>query len=183
MSTGSKREKRIARQSAEQEAFQKKKLRQLENPNSFKRVSEAEPISTAKSVREAQRPADMVMSWTRDQADTDGDWTWGPRACLNDAWDDEIEPFLRECARKTWNEIYQERTGGASRRQKHIFYGIDQICDEAQCRLLELERDDVDCVFRFRLTGPKRLYGVQQDHVFAVLWWDPEHKIYPVVVD
>lgn len=67
--TGSKREKRIARQTAEQEAFQKKKLRQLENPNSFKRVSEAEPISTAKSVREAQRPADMVIykfkNWTK----------------------------------------------------------------------------------------------------------------------
>ncbi len=88
-----------------------------------------------------------------------------------------------ECTRKTWIEIYQERTGGRQRKQKHVSYEVWQICEEAQLRLLELDRDDVDTLFRFRLGNLKCLYGVQQRNLFFVLWWDPEHKIYPVGVD
>ena len=124
------------------------------------------------------------MEWSRDHADTEGNWSWGPRSCLLDAWGDELEPFLDSYTCKTWLEIYQERTGGdGGRRQKHVGYEVHQVCDEAQYRLLELNRDDVDLLFRFRLTGPKRLYGVMQARVFFVLWWDPTHKIYPVEKD
>lgn len=179
----SKREKRLARQALEHEAFLAKKARQVENPNSFKRVSEDANVRVVKRVVEAERPGDQKMQWSRDQADTDGAWSWGNRSCLDDAWNEEVHPFLFEYAQKTWLQIYAERTGGNNRRQKHIFYNIEQICEEAQLRLIDLERDDVDCVFRFRLAGKKRLYGVQQMPWFYVLWWDPEHNIYPVEAD
>lgn len=124
-----------------------------------------------------------MMEWTRDRADVEGSWTWGPRSSLNDSWDMELHPFLVEYSNKTWLQIYDERTGGQQRRQKHIYYEVWQICREAQQRLIEIERDDVDTVFRFRMENLKRLYGVVQEHVFHVLWWDPDHKIYPVEPD
>jgi hypothetical protein len=180
-----KREKRLARQAFEREAFLEKKARQAENPNSFKRVVEDARVRPVKRVAEGERlrPGDQRMQWSHDQADTEGEWSWGARSCLGDDWDGDVQPFLIEYAGKTWLEIYSERTGGNSRRQKHIFYDIEQICEEAQYRLIELERDDVDCIFRFRLAGKKRLYGVQQMPWFYVLWWDPEHQIYPVETD
>ena len=180
MGPGSKREKRIAQQAAEKVAFAKKKLRQLENPNSFKRVAEQGGVHATKKVHESKRDAERAMEWSRDEADVEESWSWGPRSCLTDAWSDELEPFLVGFSAKTWVEIYQERTGGGGRRQKHIYYDVSQICDEAQYRLLEINRDDIDVLFRFRLSGPKRLYGIVQAHIFFVLWWDPAHKIYPV---
>ncbi len=178
-----KREKRLARQAEAQEAFLAKKARQAENPNAFKRVAEDSSLRVTKRVHEAERPGDQKMQWSADHADIEGEWSWGKRSCLTDNWDGELHPFLIEYAEKTWLQIYSERTGGSNRRQKHIFYNVPDICEEAQLRLLELEQDDVDCVFRFRLAGKKRLYGVQRMPSFFVLWWDPEHNIYPVEVD
>ena len=179
----SKREKRLARKALDHEAFLAKKARQAENPNSFKRVAEDFALRVAKSVHEAERPGDQKMDWSADQADIEDEWSWGKRSCLSDDWDSELLPFLTGYSEKTWLEIYSERTGGGNRKQKHIFYNVEDICEEAQLRLLALERDDVDCVFRFRLSGKQRLYGIQQMPVFFVLWWDPEHNIYPVEVD
>lgn len=183
MGPGSKREKRIAQQAADREAFEAKKLRQFENPNTFKRVAEAEIVPLAKQVKEPARASEQLVQWTREDADVEGDWSWGPRSCLDADWDSDVHPFLVECARKTWLEIYQERTGGRQRKQKHIFYELWQICEEAQARIIEIERDDIEMLFRFRLGNLKRLYGVQQGNNFSILWWDPDHKIYPVEPD
>lgn len=184
MPRGTKREKRLARAAEALDAFQQKKLRQLEDPHSFKRVAELAGVNVSKTIVEPVLPRNRLMEWTREQADIAGSWEWGPRSCLDEAWEDELQPFLVEYARKTWLEIYDERTGPAhKRRQKHCAYDVIQICDDAQYRLLELGRDDIDAIFRFRLAGPKRLYGIQQEHVFFVLWWDPLHKIYEMEPD
>jgi hypothetical protein len=45
-------------------------------------------------------------------------------------------------------------------------------------RLVE-EFEGLDYVSRFRLTGKKRLYGLLTGHEFHVLWWDPEHLVWP----
>lgn len=184
MPPGNKREKRLARQAEALAAFQQKKLRQLEDPNSFKRVAEIADVNPRKVVVEATPARSCLMEWTREQVDVEGQWPWGARSCLNEDWDGELHPFLIEYSSKTWLEIYDERTGPAHRRrQKHCSYEVTQICDDAQYRLLELGRDDVDTIFRFRVAGAKRLYGIQQEHVFFVLWWDPTHKIYETEVD
>lgn len=36
-----------------------------------------------------------------------------------------------------------------------------------------------DSLARFRLGGTQRLYGFLIDHEFHVLWWDPNHEIWP----
>ena len=180
---GNKSEKRLARKALENEKFEAKKLRQAENPENNKYVSEYELARAEKRVREPEKPRDRNMAWSDAQTDFLGEWSWGSRECLIDDWADEIHPFLTEYEKKTWLQIYDERTGVKNRRQKHISYEVQQICKEAQDRLVELERDDVDYVFRFRLAGPKRLYGVLQAHLFFVLWWDPQHNIYKLEDD
>lgn len=153
-------------------------------PDVEKRVVEAEDVSPTKVVPELPEIVEKrLMEWSRDNADVEGEWSWGPRSCLNADWDGLLHPFLIEYGKKTWFQIYDERTTVRKKRvQKHISYAVGAICREAQDRLVALEIDDVDRIFRFRLSGRARLYGIQRLHVFFVLWWDPEHKIYPTTL-
>lgn len=34
-------------------------------------------------------------------------------------------------------------------------------------------------ISRLRVDGAGRLYGIRQRNEFAILWWDPEHQIWP----
>ncbi|MGW1993373.1 hypothetical protein [Embleya sp. NPDC001921] len=50
---------------------------------------------------------------------------------------------------------------------------------EAPRRLIALDLEAVDGVSRLRLSGTKRLYGIRRGHEFSILWWDPDHKVWP----
>ena len=49
---------------------------------------------------------------------------------------------------------------------------------EAVARLVE-RYDAPDSIARFRLSGTKRLYGFLVDNEFHLLWWDPNHEVWP----
>lgn len=36
-----------------------------------------------------------------------------------------------------------------------------------------------DAMARFRLSGSKRLYGIVDGNEFHVVWWDPDHLVWP----
>lgn len=128
--------------------------------------------------------AHEMMRWTRDQEDTaPGSWSWGTECkCCDEDWARIIHPFLLEYETKRWNEIDAERTGkGRKRRQKHIFYTFEQIVSEAYQRLIDLQLDDfAPNIFRFRLSGRRRLYGfrIAATGMFHMIWFDPTHSIY-----
>lgn len=56
---------------------------------------------------------------------------------------------------------------------------VSSIIPEAQRRLMELQLDDTDQLWRFRFDGETRLWGLRDGSCFLVLWWDPEHKVCP----
>lgn len=56
---------------------------------------------------------------------------------------------------------------------------ISKICPEAQGRLKELKQDDVDELISLRLTGKKRVWGIRDQNILKILWWDPEHTVCP----
>jgi hypothetical protein len=58
-------------------------------------------------------------------------------------------------------------------------YLLSQLPAEPIRRLQELSLDDADCIHRLRLSGPKRIYGFLIDDVFHLLWWDPDHAVFP----
>lgn len=107
-----------------------------------------------------------------------GAWTWDiDRADMM-----EIMDFLSEMEKRTWSEIRRDMAGGNRRRgEKHKFIPLASLCKEARTRLAEIELDDQDQLFRFRLGNLKRLWGVilPDDHMFYLLWWDSQHRVCP----
>lgn len=60
-------------------------------------------------------------------------------------------------------------------------YEIDQLPNADAARRLEddLPYSDQDQISRLQIAGKQRLYGFRQGNNFHVLWWDPEHEIWP----
>jgi hypothetical protein len=50
---------------------------------------------------------------------------------------------------------------------------------EALLRLEMLGIGDMTRIARLQLTGQQRLYGFLVNAVFHIVWWDPEHQIWP----
>jgi len=91
-----------------------------------------------------------------------------------------IMRFLGEMERLTWKQIRAQMTGGNRRRGAlHKDIPVGSLCVAAQERLIDLQLDDFDQMFRFRRGNLPRLWGVILDSVFYPIWWDPEHKICP----
>lgn len=118
------------------------------------------------------------MSWTCENADHDGVWSWGTARKWEDAhWDEAVKPKLGQWEKLTWAEIDSIASG--SGHKMHHTMDVDVITDEAQLRLMELDKIEAS-IFRFRLGNKPRLWGFRRVAEFHVLWYDPDHKIYPV---
>lgn len=57
--------------------------------------------------------------------------------------------------------------------------------DMARCpnkdvlRRLSEKYEGLDHMVRIELDGLKRLYGVRTGHEFHIIWWDPNHEVWP----
>jgi hypothetical protein len=122
----------------------------------------------------------MQMDWDASEADREGNWSWGPRDWTEAAWDGVIHPKLANFKTMKWHEIEAAVTSNGHRM--HHPMPIETICDECQTRLLKLEKVDGD-IYRFRLGNLPRLWGFRVLHVFEILWYDPEHNVYPTDPD
>jgi hypothetical protein len=122
----------------------------------------------------------MEMDWSEDGADRQDHWSWGPRDWAQDAWDGVIFPKLSSFETMKWFEIEAAVTDSGHRM--HHSMEIETICDECQTRLLELEKVTGD-IYRFRLGNRRRLWGFRVLNVFEILWYDPEHNVYPTDPD
>ena len=50
----------------------------------------------------------------------------------------------------------------------------------AKGRLSELQRDDIEELYSWHISSKGRLWCAEYDGMMCVLWWDPEHEVYPV---
>lgn len=98
---------------------------------------------------------------------------------------DTLWAFLCEMANLSWGEIVGQTTGGLNRHKKHHSQDVATLVQEAQDDFNKRELWDTfgDEMFRFRLSGVRRLWGFRVDRTFHVVWWDPEHKVYPTEKD
>ncbi|RKZ46349.1 MAG: hypothetical protein DRR00_24365, partial [Candidatus Parabeggiatoa sp. nov. 3] len=46
-------------------------------------------------------------------------------------------------------------------------------------RLAEIHQDDIDELFSLRLSGKERLWGILDNHILKILWWDANHDVWP----
>lgn len=90
--------------------------------------------------------------------------------------------FICEMARLTWAEIEAQRLGSkGSRHRRHHSQEIRSLASAAQKDITKRKLSEVfdDTMFRFRLTGEQRLWGFRKRNVFHIVWWDPDHQVYP----
>lgn len=106
--------------------------------------------------------------WAFRIVDTQGPWGWSR---MDGQRLGEVLERFKAFESMTWQEI-DGPTGG---------HGVEvsQLCKEAQNRLAEIRQDDADVLFSLRLTGKRRVWGILEEHVYKVLWWDPEHEVCP----
>lgn len=50
---------------------------------------------------------------------------------------------------------------------------------DAQRRAQERYPDDHDRIHSLHLSGAKRIWGIQNENEFSVIWWDPNHEVWP----
>jgi hypothetical protein len=109
-----------------------------------------------------------------------GSWSWR----TGGAGIVKIVAFLTQMERLTWKEIRTQQVRGQRRTlARHHAQAVNTLCSEARNRLEELGLDDWDELFRFRLEGDARLWGIlsnESPRVFYPIWWDPLHQVYPL---
>lgn len=127
---------------------------------------------TAKAPRASENPEsyrDSRPVWRVSFMDMSGDWGW--HGLTNDAWR-QVQSRLTGFEGRTWKEIEQQQSCGE--------VPVDAICKEAQARLLEIGREGNDTLRHLRINGASRVWGVREAHVLYLLWWDPNHTVYPM---
>lgn len=75
---------------------------------------------------------------------------------------------------------YESMTWGAIEGAHSHAIDVWQIGKQAQNRLIELRQDDIEELFSLRLSGRERVWGIRDGRILKLLWWDPEHQVYPV---
>lgn len=103
-------------------------------------------------------------------ADLEGEWGWQN---LDMATMQQIIAKLRQFESMTLNEVFHRGDDPGK------WYSLSQLPAAARTRLQQLNHDDADSIHRLRVGGSERIYGLLTDDVFHLLWWDPDHTVYP----
>lgn len=96
---------------------------------------------------------------------------WGLKSNCN--FNEELLDRLEDLESMTWSDI---KIG--AKKENH-FINISELCREAQKRITDDLKLDVDQLFSIRVTGRKRLWGILEQGVFSIIWYDPNHEVCP----
>lgn len=146
-------------------------------PTGGKRAAVGQPPQGGKhaALHPASSDRDRRFTWRFGILDYDG----GPRR-RRWSWlhlDDDQRTVLKMLAtmeQRTWDEAAGTGNVGTCKR-----IPAEDLCRDAQHRLVDLELDDQVGLWEIRVTSRARLWGVRLDAVFYVLWWDPNHEVCP----
>lgn len=85
----------------------------------------------------------------------------------------EVMGHLRDFESMKWAEI-EQGTGSH-------FVKKGSLIKKANDRLGQIKQDDVDELFSLRVSGKKRIWGIRDESVLRIIWWDPSHEVCPSV--
>lgn len=109
-----------------------------------------------------------TISWHIKLLDKSGLWHWNN--IQNDTLWKAILEKLANFETMTWEEIIR----GGSHPIK-----VSDLCSNAQKRLREIKQDDIEELFSLRLEGKPRIWGIRNQGILKILWWDPNHEVCP----
>lgn len=107
------------------------------------------------------------LSWRFCAADTGGRWSW---SSVSKEWLTDIVGRLAAFEKMGQGEIKNVRS----------IVSVVNVVSEAKQRLRDLERDDIDTLYGWRVGAKERVWCAQYGGMMSVLWWDSEHEVYPV---
>lgn len=119
---------------------------------------------------------DEKFRWSAKEIDWlyEGEWNWD----LNPAEISGVLGAIEEYSQLTWKELTSQS------RTKHHSQRTDTLVKGARDRLTELFSakcsEYPEEIFRFRISGKVRLWGFREGGIFKILWYDRDHKVYPV---
>jgi hypothetical protein len=56
---------------------------------------------------------------------------------------------------------------------------VSKLCKGARERL-EKRQIDATLLVSLRCTQTERIWGIRRENVLSLMWWDPNHQVYPV---
>jgi hypothetical protein len=142
-----------------------------------KQAEERQPKAGAK-VKQRKRPIpgagssrDETIIWALNLVDLEGPWGW------NKLGRDDFGALQGKF--KSWESLRPGEFfgGGGKRGNKRI--PLENLCSEAQRRLEHLQLDDLPGLWELHAAGQPRIWGHREEHVFYILWWDPDHTVCP----
>lgn len=156
-----------------------KKIRHSPPVRQGKQVSKKDNIPNTKRVPKSADNAEADVSekhiiFRFDCLDLDDDCPW-PMFRMDERKHQEVLSKLADFEKATVKEL---RSGNY---QAFRIYRDFSSCPntDAVKRLGEKYETDSDVIGRFRLSGRERLYGFLISNEFHLVWWDPEHEIWP----
>lgn len=136
------------------------------------------PRATARPPRHHKLPrhsADAIVAafrWRAQYARWEGPWAWelaSPRDILAD-----VVRVLHEYEMGSWSDLVN-----GSRHNHYIT--VESIVHEAQQDLEKHWPEDLpDRLWSLHIHGKVRIWGIRQGDVFQLVWYDPEHTVFPV---
>lgn len=115
-----------------------------------------------------KNPLDQNPVWHIGAIDLDGPWGW--TEIEKEFFFREILPKVQNLESMFWKDIL-------SRNSHEV--NVSQISSFAQKRLIQLRLDDTETLISLRLTGKQRIWGIRIGNILKILWWDPNHEVYP----
>lgn len=161
----------------------KKKLARQQNNAGGKYVPLVSPVDNDKTVPATatsdESYREKLVRWTVSELDENSGID-GCRWELSSKETKELLTFLDNVSKKTWKECLAETVmSGRRKRPRNHDHTVSEIEKAAQARISQLPEAE-ERVFRFRLASEVRLWGFRSGDLFRVLWYDPEHSVYPV---
>ncbi len=109
-------------------------------------------------------------SWQIHILQTQGPFGWD---VLDKEKLERIRQRLANFETMTWNEILVK-----GKKRNHTIQ-VEDLPSENQKRLREIGQQDVDQLVSLSVSGRERIFGILDKAVLRLLWWDPEHQVYP----
>lgn len=141
------------------------KKKKVPPPNKARGVSKKPKIASDPDEDHKHPPA-----WHIETIQQDGPFGWN-KVDGSLLWNG-IMPKLKNFETMNWGAIL------GSRNHEVAVSGMSRA---AQKELQKIKLNDIEKLVSLRLTGKQRVWGIKIGRVLKILWWDPEHKVYPSV--
>jgi hypothetical protein len=130
----------------------------------------SEPLSKKNPRQVPSLDSDLKKpAWRFHKIDWSGPWGWHKLEA--NKWQ-EILTKLGHFETRTWTDIKSDGNN-------HIVNIQNSPNPEVLKRLAEIHQDDIDELFSLRFSGKERLWGILDNHILKILWWDTNHEVWP----